>query len=86
MSLEFLVLQALNGLSFGALLFLVATGFTLISGVMRIVNTAHGGAVVREATASADQIRQRAGGRLAADLVADQASAAQAGASGAEVE
>ena len=42
MSLEFLVLQALNGLTFGALLFLVATGFTLVFGVMRIVNLAHG--------------------------------------------
>jgi len=34
---------ALNGLSFGALLFLVASGFTLIFGLMRISNLAHGG-------------------------------------------
>lgn len=33
----------LNGLSFGALLFLVASGFTLIFGLMRISNLAHGG-------------------------------------------
>lgn len=32
----------LNGLSFGALLFLVASGFTLIFGLMRISNLAHG--------------------------------------------
>jgi branched-chain amino acid transport system permease protein len=32
----------LNGLSFGALLFLVASGFTLVFGLMRIVNLAHG--------------------------------------------
>lgn len=42
MSLEFLVLQCLNGLSFAALLFLVSSGFTLVFGVMRIVNLAHG--------------------------------------------
>jgi branched-chain amino acid transport system permease protein len=32
----------LNGLSFGALLFLLASGLSLIYGVMRIVNIAHG--------------------------------------------
>jgi branched-chain amino acid transport system permease protein len=36
------ILQALNGLSFGALLFLLASGFTLVYGLMRIVNLAHG--------------------------------------------
>jgi branched-chain amino acid transport system permease protein len=39
---EFLALQVLNGLTFAALLFLVASGFTLVFGVMRIVNLAHG--------------------------------------------
>ncbi len=34
--------QVLNGLSFGALLFLLASGFTLVFGLMRIVNLAHG--------------------------------------------
>jgi branched-chain amino acid transport system permease protein len=34
--------QALNGLSFGALLFLLASGFTLIFGLLRIVNMSHG--------------------------------------------
>ena len=34
--------QLLNGLTFAALLFLVACGFTLIFGLMRIVNLAHG--------------------------------------------
>lgn len=42
MSLDFFVVQTLNGLSFGALLFLLASGFTLIFGLMRIVNLAHG--------------------------------------------
>jgi branched-chain amino acid transport system permease protein len=42
MSAQFVLLQALNGLSFGALLFLLASGFTLVYGLMRIVNLAHG--------------------------------------------
>jgi branched-chain amino acid transport system permease protein len=36
------VFQLLNGFTFAALLFLVASGFTLIFGLMRIVNLAHG--------------------------------------------
>jgi branched-chain amino acid transport system permease protein len=36
------VLLTLNGISFGALLFLLSSGFTLIFGLMRIVNLAHG--------------------------------------------
>jgi len=43
MSLRSFWLQALNGLSFGAILFFVASGFTLIFGLMRITNLAHGG-------------------------------------------
>jgi len=35
-------LQAINGVSFAALLFLVASGFTLSFGLMRVVNMAHG--------------------------------------------
>lgn len=42
MSLDELLLQALNGLSFGALLFVLASGFTLVFGLMQIVNLAHG--------------------------------------------
>ncbi|HSE54171.1 MAG TPA: branched-chain amino acid ABC transporter permease [Nocardioidaceae bacterium] len=42
MSWDYLGVQVLNGLSFGALLFLLASGFTLIFGLMRIVNLAHG--------------------------------------------
>ena len=36
------VFQLLNGLTFAALLFIVASGFTLIFGLLRIVNLAHG--------------------------------------------
>jgi branched-chain amino acid transport system permease protein len=39
---NFLLVQTLNGLSFGALLFLLASGLALIYGVMKIVNIAHG--------------------------------------------
>ena len=42
MSLEEFRLQLLNGVTFGALLFLVSSGFTLIFGLMRIVNLAQG--------------------------------------------
>src|SRR5438552_18065141 len=41
-SSEFWVVQTFNGLSYGALLFLLASGLSLIFGVMRIVNMAHG--------------------------------------------
>jgi branched-chain amino acid transport system permease protein len=36
------ILQALNGISMGALLFLLAAGFTLTFGLGRVVNLAHG--------------------------------------------
>src|SRR3982751_6659634 len=42
MNLNFWLLQAFNGVSYGALLFLVGSGLSLIFGVMRIVNLAHG--------------------------------------------
>jgi branched-chain amino acid transport system permease protein len=40
--MEFWVTQAFNGISYGALLFLLASGLSLIFGVMRIVNLAPG--------------------------------------------
>jgi branched-chain amino acid transport system permease protein len=42
MNTQFWVVQAFNGISYGALLFLVGSGLSLIFGVMRIVNLAHG--------------------------------------------
>ncbi len=42
MSAEFWITQTFNGISYGALLFLLASGLSLIFGVMRIVNLAHG--------------------------------------------
>jgi branched-chain amino acid transport system permease protein len=40
--MDFFLLQAINGLVFGMLLFLLAAGLTLVLGVMGIVNLAHG--------------------------------------------
>ena len=42
MNTQFWVVQAFNGISYGALLFLVGAGLSLIFGVMRIVNLSHG--------------------------------------------
>ncbi len=40
--MEFWITQAFNGVSYGALLFLLAGGLSLIFGLMRIVNMTHG--------------------------------------------
>ena len=40
--MEFWVTQTFNGISYGALLFLLAGGLSLIFGMMRIVNMTHG--------------------------------------------
>jgi len=42
MNLDLFILATLDGVSYAALLFLVALGLTLIFGVMRILNVAHG--------------------------------------------
>jgi branched-chain amino acid transport system permease protein len=42
MDTEFWIIQVFNGISYGALLFLLAGGLSLIFGVMRIVNLSHG--------------------------------------------
>ena len=42
MDAQFWLIQIFNGVSYGALLFLLASGLTLIFGVMRIVNLSHG--------------------------------------------
>lgn len=42
MTPELLLIQTLNGLQFGVLLFLMAAGLTLVFGIMSFVNLAHG--------------------------------------------
>ena len=42
MSTTLLVVQILNGLQLGILLFLIAAGLTLVFGVMDFINLAHG--------------------------------------------
>jgi branched-chain amino acid transport system permease protein len=42
MNWNFWIIQTFNGISYGALLFLVGSGLSLIFGVMRIVNLSHG--------------------------------------------
>ena len=41
-SLDQFLLQLLNGLTYAGLLFVIASGFTLIFGLMRVVNMSHG--------------------------------------------
>ncbi len=58
MSLVLFIEQALNGLQFGMMLFLMAAGLTLVFGVMGLINLAHGslymiGAFAAAATAAA---------------------------------
>ena len=36
------LIQAMNGIQYGLLLFLVASGLTLIFGIMGVINIAHG--------------------------------------------
>lgn len=40
--MEILLIHVVNGISFGALLFIISSGFTLALGMMQIVNIAHG--------------------------------------------
>ena len=42
MDVWFFMIQVLNGVQYGLLLFLVASGLTLIFGIMGIINLAHG--------------------------------------------
>src|SRR4051812_49770099 len=41
--MQFWIVQTLNSIAFGGLLFLLSSGFSLAFGLMRIPNLAHGG-------------------------------------------
>ena len=42
MDLTLLLIQALNGIQYGLLLFLIASGLTIVFGIMGVINLAHG--------------------------------------------
>ncbi|MEE9479529.1 MAG: branched-chain amino acid ABC transporter permease, partial [Kiloniellales bacterium] len=42
MDISLFLVQVLNGIQYGFLLFLVASGLTLVFGIMGIINLAHG--------------------------------------------
>lgn len=78
MTLTLLLEQALNGLQFGAMLFLMAAGLTLVFGVMGLINLAHGSLYMVGAFAAA-AVAAATGNFLLA-LVGALAAAAIAGA------
>src|SRR5262249_48169049 len=41
MDLVFVLIQAMNGVQYGLLLFLIASGLTLVLGIMNVINLAH---------------------------------------------
>jgi branched-chain amino acid transport system permease protein len=53
MSLTFLLEQSLNGLQYGVFLFLMASGLTLVFGIMNLINLAHGSLFMSGAYAAA---------------------------------
>jgi branched-chain amino acid transport system permease protein len=67
--MNFWILQVLNAVSLGALLFLVAAGLSMIFGLMRIVNIAHGSFYMLGAYA-AFELLKRTGDQLIALILA----------------
>ena len=53
-----LIEQAFNGLQFGVMLFLIATGLTLVFGIMDLVNLSHGSLVMVGAYLATTLIRR----------------------------
>jgi branched-chain amino acid transport system permease protein len=68
MNASFWALQALNALSLGSLLFLVAAGLSMIFGLMRIVNVAHGTFYLLGAYAAFEALKQIGNQALAVAL------------------
>jgi branched-chain amino acid transport system permease protein len=78
MTATLLIEQILNGLQFGAMLFLMAAGLTLVFGVMGLINLAHGSLYMAGAFAAA--AAAEATGSYLLALAAALAAAALAGA------
>ncbi len=57
MATQIWIIQALNSLAFGGLLFLLASGFSLIFGLMRLANLTHGAFFMLGAYVGASAIR-----------------------------
>jgi branched-chain amino acid transport system permease protein len=55
--MQFWIIQTLNSLAFGGLLFLLASGFSLIFGLMRLANLTHGAFFMLGAYVGASAIR-----------------------------
>ena len=72
--MQFWIIQTLNSLALGALLFLLSSGFSLIFGLMRIANLTHGALFMLGAYVGVTAIRQGANLWVAA-LVAAAATA-----------
>ena len=72
--MEYLLIQVLNGVQLGLLMFLLAAGLTLTFGIMDLVNLAHGslymmGAYIAWTFISLDRLlRARRAARAAGDL------------------
>ena len=77
MSLLLIIEQVLNGLQFGVMLFLMASGLTLVFGVMGLINLAHGSFYMIGAFAAATTAA--ATGSFTLALIASLIAAAVAG-------
>ena len=64
-----LLVQGLNGLQLGVMLFLMAAGLTLVFGIMNVVNLAHGSLYMAGAYLAA-AVQERTGSFLLAVLLA----------------
>jgi branched-chain amino acid transport system permease protein len=61
---QFWIVQTLNSLAFGGLLFLLASGFSLIFGLMRVANLTHGAFFMLGAYLGANILRSLEGANL----------------------
>lgn len=77
MTASLFIEQMLNGVQLGVMLFLIASGLTLVFGIMNFINLAHGALYMIGAFAGA--VAQKATGNFAVAVVAGLVAAALAG-------